>query len=123
MRVGAVRFGRLALAVAASGALVALGGAPATATPDAKPVARAAQETPVIPRQSFKVTIYPAYTTAGQSTTFEVKVANSSAPGTMLQFVAGVAAAGLHAVAAGPERATAAQDARAADGALSSRYR
>ncbi len=87
MRVGGVRFGRLALAVAASGALVALGGAPAAATPDAKPVARAAQQTPVIPKQSFKVTIYPAYTTAGMPTTFEVTVANSSAPGTMLQSV------------------------------------
>lgn len=87
MRVGAVRFGRLALAVAASGALVALGGAPAVARPDAKPGARGAQETVAIPRQAFKVTIYPAYTTAGQSTTFEVKVANASAPGTMLQSV------------------------------------
>ena len=87
MRVGAVRFGRLAVAVAASGALAALCGAPAAARTGAKPGARAAQGTLAIPRQAFKVTIYPAYTTAGQSTTFEVKVANASAPGTMLQSV------------------------------------
>jgi hypothetical protein len=87
MRVGAVRLGRLGLAVAASGALVALGGAPAVARPETTPGARGAQETAAIPRQAFKVTIYPAYTTAGQSTTFEVKVANASAPGTMLQSV------------------------------------
>jgi len=87
MRVGAVRFGRLVLAVAASGALVALGGASAVARPDAKPVARAADQTLVIPNQSYKVTIYPAYTTAGMPTTFEVTVSNVSAQGMMLHSV------------------------------------
>ncbi len=89
MRVRGVRFGQLALAVATSGALVTLGVAPvsAAATPEAKPVARAAQQTLVIPKQSYKVTIYPAYSTAGMPTTFEVTVANISAPGTMLKSV------------------------------------
>ena len=67
------------------------------------------------PKQSFKVTIYPAYTTAGQPTTFEVTVANLGS-GDDAAIRPAVAADGLHAVAAGPERAVPAQDAGAANG-------
>jgi hypothetical protein len=102
MRVGAVRFGRLAVAVVASGALATLGGAPAAARPIAAKPAAQANATSAVPRQAFKVTIYPAYTTAGLHTTFEVTVANTSSQGTMLRSVQVTPPTGFTVVHASP---------------------
>ena len=76
MRVARVGFLRLGFAIGSAIALAAPGvaarAAPA-ATNGAAPSA-----------QSFKVTISPEYTTAGQPTTFRVTVVNTSTPGTTL---------------------------------------
>ncbi len=73
MRVGRSGYARLGLAIGALFVATTLGGAPAAAQ-------QTAQGAP-----SFKVTISPAYATAGQWTTFEVTVANTSSPGTSLR--------------------------------------
>ena len=79
MRVARVGYLRFALAVGAVLGLATVGGAPAAAQQQQQ------QQGPAKP--AFKVTIYPAYTTAGQQTTFEVTVANTSSDGTTLKSV------------------------------------
>ena len=81
MRVARVWFTRVALAAAAVVGLATLGAATATAASPVSDVNQAAV------KHAFKVTVYPAYTTAGQHTTFEVTVANTSSQGTMLRSV------------------------------------
>ncbi|HTT29893.1 MAG TPA: hypothetical protein VMG37_15870 [Solirubrobacteraceae bacterium] len=72
MRVGRSGYARLGVAIGALFVVTTLGVAPA-----------AAQQTGGKP--SFKVTISPAYATAGQWTTFTVTVVNTSSPGTSLK--------------------------------------
>ena len=94
MRVVRVGFARVVLAAGAmlglpTLGLVTPGAAPAAAAPvgHARPVqAPAIQQGPAV-KHAFKVTISPAYTTAGLQTTFEVTVANTSSKGTMLRSV------------------------------------
>jgi hypothetical protein len=74
MRVARFGYLRLAFAIGAALALVVPGATSASA---------ATQGTPPAP-QSFTVTISPEYTTAGQSTTFQVTVVNTSTDGTTL---------------------------------------
>ena len=76
MRVARDRFARFAVVAGAVLGLGAITGAPA-----------AAAVTPAAAGQSFKVDVYPAYTTAGLATTFVVTVTNTSSPGTTLQSV------------------------------------
>ena len=66
--------------VARVGLLSAIGAALALVTPGAAPAATGA----ATPAASFKISISPEYTTAGQTTTFRVTVVNTSAPGTTL---------------------------------------
>jgi hypothetical protein len=73
MRVAPAGYLRFAVATAAVFGLVALGGGPASAA------------TTTQGKQGFKLTVYPAYTTAGQPTTFEVTVANTSSQGATLR--------------------------------------
>lgn len=80
MRVARARYARFAVAIAAVFGLATLSGAPAAAWPQPQPQPQHAPAGP-----AFKVMIYPAYTTAGQSTTFEVTIANASSPGTTLK--------------------------------------
>jgi hypothetical protein len=102
MRIARVWFMRVALVAGATIGLAMLGGAPAVARPAAAhpAVARravavqtAALNSTAPPNQiasvkhAFKLTVYPAYTTAGLHTTFEVTVANASSQGTMLRSV------------------------------------
>jgi hypothetical protein len=77
MRVARVRFARFAVLAGAVFAVAAIAGAPAAA----------AQTTPAVVGQSFKVDFYPAYTTAGLPTTFVVTVTNTSSTATTLQSV------------------------------------
>jgi hypothetical protein len=82
MRVARVWFTRVALAGAAAVGLATLGGATASAATTPGPgVSQTAVE------HAFKVTIHPAYTTAGLQTTFEVTVANTSSQGVTLRSV------------------------------------
>ncbi len=78
MRVARVWITRVALAAAAVVGLATLGGATASAAPSVSQTAV---------KHAFKVMIYPAYTTAGLHTTFEVTVANTSSQGTTLRSV------------------------------------
>ncbi len=88
---------RVALVASATIGLATVGGAPAAARPAvARPAAAvqaAALNQTAPPNQiasvkhAFKLTVYPAYTTAGLHTTFEVTVANTSSQGTMLRSV------------------------------------
>lgn len=75
MRAARVGYVRFAVAVVAAFGLATLAGAPAAAQQQQQQRARPA----------FKVTIYPAYTTGGQRTAFEVTVANTSSQGTRLK--------------------------------------
>jgi hypothetical protein len=80
MRVARAGYVRFALAVGTIVGLATVGGAPAAAWPQ--------PQAPTHQRSSgpgFRVTIYPAYTTAGQPTTFEVTIANTSPRGTALR--------------------------------------
>jgi hypothetical protein len=90
MRVARVGFTRVAFAAGAMLGLATLGGAPAAAASERQaPATQAAaiqQQGPAV-KHAFKVTIYPAYTTAGLQTTFEVTVANTSSQGTTLRSV------------------------------------
>jgi hypothetical protein len=70
MRVGRSGYARLGVAIGALFVVTTLGGATAAARQTAP---------------AFKVTISPAYATAGQWTTFAVTVVNTSAPGTSLK--------------------------------------
>jgi hypothetical protein len=72
-------------AVPAAAAAPAAAAIPATATPAtaAAPATVAAPPTTVI-KPSFKVAISPAYTTAGQPTTFQVTIVNTSPKGNTL---------------------------------------
>jgi hypothetical protein len=88
MRVARVGFARVALAAGAMLGLTTLAGATAGAAPATRAPARqaqAVQESAV--KHAFKVTVYPAYTTAGLETTFEVTVANTSSRGITLRSV------------------------------------
>ena len=76
MRVALAGYVRFALAAGTIVGLATLGGAPAAAQQQQRQAAA---------RPTFKVTTYPSYTTAGQSTTFEVTVANTSSDGTRLR--------------------------------------
>ena len=96
-RIGRKRFG---LALGAALLVAAIVVAPSTASA-------------AVASHKFKVLISPAYTTAGQSTTFEVTVANSSSKGTSLGSVAAHSADRLHALAPDRHRASATQDAGA----------
>jgi hypothetical protein len=89
MRVARVGFARVGLAAGAVLGLAALAGAPAASAAVGHVPARQAQtlqQGPAV-KHAFKVTVYPAYTTAGLQTTFEVTVANTSSKGTMLRSV------------------------------------
>ena len=77
MRVARVGFTRVALAAGAMLGLATLGA----------PAAAAAAQQGAATKHAFKVTVYPAYTTAGLQTTFEVTVTNTSSPGTTLRSV------------------------------------
>src|SRR5438270_13296525 len=67
--------------VARVGYLFAVAATLACVTPGAAPASTVAA-TPGKP--SFKVTVSPGYTTAGQPTTFQITVVNTSSPGTTL---------------------------------------
>ena len=82
MRVARVRFARFAGLAAAALGLGAIGGSPALAQGAASGPPNAAAVSP-----AFKVNVYPAYTTAGLPTTFEVTVTNAASSGTALQSV------------------------------------
>jgi hypothetical protein len=88
MRVARVRSTRVVLALGAAVALTTLTGGAAAAAKPAAPAANAPalQQAPPVKR-AFKVTISPAYTTAGLQTTFQVTVANMSSKGTTLRSV------------------------------------
>ena len=96
MRVARVRFARVVLAAGAVLGLATLGGAAAAA-----PVRQAPAKSAAV-KHAFKVTIYPAYTTAGLQTTFEVTVANTSSQGTTLHSVQVIPPAGFTLVHPGP---------------------
>ncbi len=89
MRVVRVGFARMALTAGAVLGLATLAGVPAASAAAGHAPARQAQAVQQGPgvKHAFKVTIYPAYTTAGLQTTFEVTVANTSSKGTMLRSV------------------------------------
>jgi hypothetical protein len=93
MRVARVGFTRVALAAGAMLCLAALGGAPAAA---------ATVQQGAAVKHAFKVTVYPAYTTAGLQTTFQVTVANTSSPGTTLRSVQVTPPAGFTVARPGP---------------------
>ena len=82
MRVARAGYVRFALVVGAIVGLAMLGVTPAAAAPTQQAPTQQA-----LAKHAFKVTIYPAYTTAGLPTTFEVTVANTSSPGTTLRGV------------------------------------
>jgi hypothetical protein len=89
MRVARVGFARVGLAASAVLGLATLAGPPAASAAVGHAPARqmqALQQGPVI-KHAFKVTVYPAYTTAGLQTTFEVTVSNTSSQGTTLRSV------------------------------------
>ena len=96
MRVARVRFARVVLAAGAVLGLATLGGAAAAA-----PVRQAPAKSAAV-KHAFKVTIYPAYTTAGLQTTFDVTVANTSSQGTTLHSVQVIPPAGFTLVHPGP---------------------
>jgi len=93
MRVARVGLTQVVLAAGTMVGLVTLGGAPAAAAPAGQAPARAPARAAAAVRQgsavkhAFKVTVYPAYTTAGMQTTFEVTVANTSSQGATLRSV------------------------------------
>lgn len=96
MRVARVRFARVSLAAGAVLGFATLAGAAAAA-----PVRQAAAKSAAV-KHAFKVTIYPAYTTAGLQTTFEVTVANTSSQGTTLHSVQVIPPTGFTLVRPGP---------------------
>ena len=82
MRVARVGFARVALTAGVVLGFAALGGPAAASPAQQAPTNNAAALT-----NAFKVTIYPAYATAGLQTTFEVTVANTSSQPTTLHSV------------------------------------
>ncbi len=82
MWVARVRFARSAVLAATVLGLAAIGASPAVAQPAASVLSNAAGVGP-----AFKVNVYPAYTTAGLPTTFEVTITNAASSGAAVQSV------------------------------------
>jgi hypothetical protein len=84
-RVRSARFTRFVVMAGAVLGLTTIGEATATAEPPAHAAGQAAAQQTAAGRPSFKVTISPAYATAGQVTWFEVTVVNASPKGIALK--------------------------------------